>query len=387
MAIQGPNFIMPKSYRKIGLSFLVLSILALVSVFYISGSKVLITIHSNTIKVNQDFVFNIKNQPPADSLDTITGKVITATVEETKIFKATGTKEATATVSDVVGEVTITNNYNKEQVLVEKTRLANIADPKKVIARIKNTITIPAGQQVKVKVYTENPAEFVDVLPGKLIIPGLWQGLWDKIYAENSQNLSLNSQGIVYVQESDITEAKKQFEEELYQKALVEINNKLDQKESLWPRIASSKIIESTPSAQIGDEITEFNLKVKIEAVAVIFDESQLITLAENKIKQSLSDDKKLIDLDPKSFIYNLENYNPDTNEAVIKVTSAGNSAVTQNSKLFDKSKLTGKTALEIKNYFSQFPEVKSIDVNFQPVWANRTPTVAEKILVQMSDY
>ncbi|MFA6322379.1 MAG: hypothetical protein WCX71_02765 [Candidatus Buchananbacteria bacterium] len=386
MAIQGPNFILPQKYKKLSLGFIVISVLILAAVIYLSWSRVIIIIHPNLEKINQEFIFNIRPGVEAGSSDdSITGKVLTAIVEETQTFAATGSKDQQFE-SNAVGSVIITNSSSKSQALVATTRLAYASDPKKTILRIKDNVEVPAGGQAKVSVYAETAESFVDIAAGsKFIIPGLWQGLWDKIYAQNDQILTKNSRTINFVTETDLSNAQNQLQEALYQKSLTAITGQLQSKEALWPRIATYKIIEVAPSAKVNDEVSEFSLKIKLQGVAVVFDESQLVSLAENKITQSLSADKKLIDLDAKSFNYALQNYNCDNNNAVIKVTLAGNSAIKNDSKLLDKSKLLGKTSLEIKSYFSQFSEVKSVDVNFQPVWVTKTPNSAGKIEVKIS--
>ena len=124
---------------------------------------------------------------------------------------------------------------------------------------------------------------------------------------------------------------------------------------------------------------------MKMQTVVVSFNESQVIALGQSKIKTTLPAGKQLLNLDPKSFSYSVVSYNPTANSAAVKVNFSGNSSISGLTGLIDKSKLTGLTAAEIKSYLSQFSEIKSATVNFQPAWLKKTPLIEDKIEIQVA--
>ena len=379
------GYILPKSYRKIGFGFFILAIVAFTSVFYLIWAKVVIILTPNTEPVSQEMVFNIKEGAVVPSLadgDEIPGKVRLVTVDGSGVFEATGSK---AVDSNVVGEVTITNNYSKDQTLVETARLSAPEDPDTVLVRLNKTVVVPAGQSVQVQVYPDDPENFKSLEPMKFVIPGLWGPLQDKIYAENSEVLSLGGRAISVVIESDFIGAEENLKEQLYQKALSDINQELDQQETLWPKLVSHKVVSLDYNAEVGEETSEFTATMKLEAVIIVFDESRLISAARNKLREILPSDKQLLDLDPKNFSYAVENYNLGAGEATIKATLAGSSILANTSELFSKDNLTGLTEEEVKSYFSQFPEVNSVEVKFQPAWLKKTPRLKDKIQIEIA--
>jgi len=377
-----PSFTLPKFYRNFAWLFLSLALVLLIFVFYLIWAKVTIIIIPATEEINQEFSFKVK-EGGVDVLvdsDTVNGRIQEVEVESTQVFPATGSKPAD---SGTVGEVTIINNYSKEQALIATTRLTAPDDSKTVLVRLKNTVTVPAGSQVKVQVYVENTADFKPIKPMRFIIPGLWGPLQDKIYAENSETLGERGE-IAMVTEEDLKVAEKTLKDNLYQQIVAEANKYLEPAETLWPRLVDEQSSEVNFTAKAGQEIAEFSAMMKFKALLVVFDESQVNTLARNKIKSALASDKKLASLNPKDFSYSIMDYNPGAKEATVKAMIKANSTITEGSQLLNKDNLAGKTEEEIKAYFSQYSAVKSVEVKFSPAWLKKTPRIKEKIAIQI---
>jgi len=375
------NYILPRPYRVLAFIFFVFSLLILVSVIYLIWSKVIITIIPNTTKVNQELIFAVKEGDFAAADNAVKGKIITLEVEGQDVFLATGSKTVQ---SDVVGEVTITNNYTQDQTLVETTRLADPNDLNKVLLRLKKTVTVLAGKQIKVPVYPANADDFKEIKPMKFVIPGLWGPLREKIYAENSKVLTKGGYGALVVTEADLTQAEQALKEKLRQKALADVNQQLVPQESLWPKLVSTQVQNVTYDAQVGQEAAEFTASMKLKAITVVFDENELISLARKKLQEDSSQQNKFVNLDSKSFSYSIQGYDLDKKEATVKVSFAGLVLAGLPDK-FDRNKLLGLSENEIKSYFSQFPEVKAVEVEFHPGWLKKTPRLQEKIEIEIA--
>lgn len=344
-----------------------------------------IIIYPVEAEVKQEFSFTIKESADATAFqksDSVTGKIRSVEVQASEVYPASGSRVATG---DTVGEVTIINNHSQEQTLVATTRLADPKDPTKVIVRLKKTVTVPAGGKLKVPVYPDKPQEFSTLAPQRFIIPGLWQPLQAKIYAENDQTLGQTGQGIKFVAADDLKTAQKSLKDKLVIQAISSANQELSPTESLWPKLVSSDVSEVSYSVQEGEEVSEFTATMKLKAIVVVFDESQVISLAREKIKASLTSDQQLVTVDPKSLSYTVTAYDLDQKTANVKVSVAGKSALGENSELLSKDNLLGKTAEEIKAYFFQYPEVKSVEVKFSPAWLQKTPRIKDKIEIEIN--
>jgi hypothetical protein len=380
------GYMLPRSYRKIGLGFFILAILTFASLFYLIWAKVTIIVYPDTEKINQGFVFEVKEGvviPPFSKEEVVAGKIRAVDVEGDKTFTASGSKSPE---SGVVGEVTITNSYSQDQTLIESTRLAIFDNPGTTLVRLRKTVSVSPGQQVEVQVYAEDPASFKDIEPMKFIIPGLWGPLQEKIYAENSETLSLTGRLVSVVTAEDLEAAESILKEQLYQEAIAQVNQEVEPQETLWPKLVSAKVEELNYDSEAGEEASEFTADIKLKAIIVVFDEDQLISLARNKLKEALPPDKQLVDLNPKSFSYVVEEYDLEAGTAQVRVAFSGSSMIASASDFLDKRKLVGLTEEEIKSYFSQFPEVKSVEVKFQPSWLKKTPRFKDKIEIEIGN-
>lgn len=380
------GYMLPKTYRKVGLGFFVLAIIAFGSVFYLIWAKVTIIITPAGENISKNFSFNVREPdiiPSLDQDEVIPGKIKLVKVQGSDVFEASGIN---LIESDAVGVVTVFNNYSKGQPLIATTRLASPDDPDTVLVRLKEDIDIDPGQQIKVQVYTDDPDSFEDIKPMKFIIPGLWLGLQDKIYAESYGTLSSEGYKVSVVTQEDLDKALVQLEEMAYQRALIQVNQELETQETLWPKLVSTKIVELTYGSEVGDEVVEFTASIDLATAIVIFDESKLISMARKKLKNDSLPGSQSIDLNPSSFSYTVESHNFETQEAEISVSMEGTSVIANSLDSIDKGELVGKTEEEVKEYFSQFDEVESVEIKFQPAWLKKIPRIKSKINLEIAE-
>ena len=369
------NYILPKSYRKLGLFFFTLAVMVFAFTAYLIWAKVVIVLTANTESVDQSLVFEIAQS--SNDEEVVAGKVLTLDIEGSNTFSATGSQILT---SDVVGEVTIVNNYSKEQILVETTRLAYANNPEKVILRLNSTVTVPAGGQVRVQVYPEDFENFTELEPGQFIIPGLWGPLQEFIFAKNDTPLNKEKVEVAVVKEEDLSVAEEELERQLYKKTLSSANEQLEAQESLWPKLVSATVQEVSHSAAAGEETSQFTTSMKLQAVVVVFDEDEVVELAKKRLSGA-----QIISINPAQISYELQKYNVEASTATIEATIVAKSTISGSDDLFDKSQLTGLTEEEVKSYFSQFAEISSVEVQFNPAWLKKTPRFQEKIEIRFA--
>lgn len=372
-----------KFYRNFAIGFFSLSVLLLLFLLYFIWAKVTIVITPNAEQVSHEFVIGVSEAEPLPSSEqsnAVQGKVRLIEVTDAKRFEASGKKPV---VSDTVGEVTITNNYSQPQTLVESTRLAAVGAPDTTLVRLKSTVTVAPGEKVKVLVYPENPETFKELAPMRLIIPGLWGPLQEKIYAENSTALTKEGQTVSVVTAADLTAAENGLVDQLKTRAIDSINDQLVDQEKLWPKLVSVEKSDVSFDATEGQEAAGFTATATLQAAVVVFDENQVLTLAQ---AQLVGGDKKMVNINPKSLSYSIESYDLNKKTATVRVYIEGSSFLTEDSELLDKSKLTGKTADEVREYFAGVSAVQSVDVDFSPPWLQKTPRLKEKIEIRIKE-
>lgn len=356
-----------------------------VLILYLNTSRVSIVIHPNTQKTDENYNFTVTDGGQNDYANGIlAGKIITVELEDEKVFPVNGTKVVSG-ASDIVGEVVITNTTAKDQALVATTRLAKADDPKKVLVRIKNDVVVKANSSAKVKVYAETPEAFQEIEPTKMIIPGLWQGLWDKIYAQNEKTLAVGAVTVGVLSEQDLAEAENSLKESIYQIGSEQIVSVLNDSQLQWVRITGSEIVERSSDVTVGQEVSEFKYKIKLKVFSVLVDENSVIDAIKEKIKANSVQGKKVSDFDPQGIKYSLVNATAQEGKAEINISFSVDSLMSGSQELFDKTNLVGKSKKEIIDHFAQFAEVESVDVSFQPVWSKVSPNNPDKISIRMA--
>ena len=381
--MKSSSFILPRFYRNFAWIFLLVSVGLLAFIVYLIWAKVTIIITPSRQVSDQTLTFTVAEASGlslVNAEETVEGKISQVELTAQQAFPATGQKTLSAD-SGLVGEVTIINHYSQAQTLVVSTRLASESDPEKVLARLNKTVTVPAGQQLAVQVYTDNLDQFETIAPTKFIIPGLWPPLWQYIYAQNNQPLSKSGSTVAVVSQADLDQAAAALKDELYQKSLNEINQPLAPEQTLWPKLVSPETSDVVFDRQIGEETAEFTARLNLKAVVVVFDESQVFTLARNRLGGANS----LIAVDPKTFSYSVDQVDLDHKTATVTAAFKGSALAAAGNEILNKDNLLGKTEAEIKSYFSQFPQIESVEVIFSPAWLKKTPRLSHKINLEIS--
>ena len=176
----------------------------------------------------------------------------------------------------------------------------------------------------------------------------------------------------------------KEEEAELIKVTMEEINKDLSSDELLWPKLVSLKVVNFNGNTEVGQEVAEFTVTMKLEVAVVIFNEGQLVSAIKNQLKSLNPNERSLVGLDQDSFVYSVQDYSLENKSAEVKLLFQAESVINSGLDFFDKGKLVGKTADEIKSYFSQFPQVKSVDVVFKPAWLKKTPRLKDKIEIKI---
>lgn len=218
----GPNSRV-SHYRKMVLRFSFLTVVLLLIVAYFSLVKLDVIAYTNkeTLEDSLNF-YAYKNDGQVNLDRSVKATMSQMDIETSDTFSSTGVKSSGG---EITGKVKIINQSSKNQPLVATTRLLS-SDNK--LFRIKNTVNVPAGGSIEVDIYTDEVSENMALEPGKFTIPGLWEGLQDKIYAENSVKFEYKANGKKYITQEDIDKAIIALNE----KMIKEAENKINQTDS-----------------------------------------------------------------------------------------------------------------------------------------------------------
>lgn len=373
-------------YRNIAFSFTGATVFLVLLVLFFSLIKAQITLILNQEDIATEFTTSIN----LDDLEKNTsGFLLETLIKDEKSFPVSQgeIKETKAT-----GEVIIINNYSKTQPLVATTRLVS---PEGIFFHLFNTVRVSPGNRVKAKVYADKPGEQGEIGPTKFTIPGLWPGLQDKIYAISEEPMTGGTKKVGQVTQEDIDRAKEKLKEELRQKGLAELEKKLSQNIEKFqlkredykinPNLTIEEIIIEDTQAKVGEEKEEFVIAMEIKLTAMSLNEEDLFNLAQEKLKQSIPENKKLISIEREKLNYSLEKFAPETKTADIKISLTGKIMLELSDSIFQKDKLLGINELEIKNYFSQFnKEIKEIKIKFFPSFLKITPFTKNQLKIKI---
>jgi len=366
-------------YRKIAISFIVLTVVLLIVIFYFSFIKVVITLIPSQERLSSELIIDIydKEAKAAAAKSAITGIVKQIEIEQTKTKQASGSE---ILGEEVTGKVMLINNYNKNQPLVATTRLLS---PDNKLFRIKNTVNVPANGQIEVEVYADEPSQDMAIGPTSFTIPGPWAGLQDKIYAENKEAMKFAQKVKKYIKQSDIDEAVTELKDSLLAKAKSEIGQTYKDYDQVIYDIDNNSITQQV-GGKVGEEKEEFSLTMKTKVTVVAFKDDKVLELARAKLASTLPDDKELIEFTKDNISYSVNKHNLEQNKASVKTSFAGKMIIKEDASIIEKDKLLGLTKEQLADYLSSFSEIAGFDIKFSPAFIKKVPNLEKRIRIEV---
>ncbi len=367
------------SYRRIAGSFVILTILLLAVIFYFTFIKLTIIVTPKQEDINDSLTFNIfteKEKAENFSGDSFPGIIETVEVSQEKEYQATG-KEVIG--EEVVGKVIIKNNYTKNQPLVANTRLLS---PDNKLFRIKNTVNVPAGGEIEVEIYTDEPSEEMAIGPTKFTIPGLWAGLQDKIFAVSEESFVYKQKVKKYIQQSDIDLAIKDMKDFLTRK----VENSFIENYKGYNKVLfkiDDNSIETEVTGKVGDEQENFNVKMNVNVVVIAFNEDLVINKAKEKLKLNLPEGYEIISFNKEESTYEIQDYNINQGIASIKFDFSGKASLNTNEDIIDKQKIVGLTEEQLRDYLNDFDRITDFEIKFSPAFIKKVPNLVDCIEIK----
>ena len=364
-------------YTKIIIALLILTVAAIFLILNFALTKTTIKIFSQVENKSEKIIIPLQ----AENSENVNNEAILGKILNTELELATSIpSQSTTTLSESAqGLVTIYNNYSKDQTLVKTTRLLSSNNK---IYRIQEKVNIPIGGSVTVWAIADETGTDSIMEPGKLTIPGLWEGLQDKIYAESKDGFKLESLPTYIVSAENLEQAKSELKKQATSQALDTINTSLS--DNL--KIDAERIFlksETIDTSYIGQNSPTCDLKQKFTAYGLVFSTDDLKKMAENKFIKNLDSSQSLIEFLPEQFSYQISEIDTANSSAVIEVNLEAK--INSNSKTWsiDKEKLLGLDETGIKKYLTDELNIDQVEVKFFPWWVKKAPTLKDHIIIE----
>lgn len=370
-------------YRRIALQFIVLTAFLLLVVAYFFLPNLKIVLHPSAETVVDSLPFEvISTEDAADMSEvansrSLTGDVKVLTLKADKVYETSGEE---ILGEEIVGEVTLHNEYTKDQPLVVNTRL--LSEDNKLF-RLKEAVLVPAGGSVQVAIYADKVSEEMAIAPTHFTIPGLWLGLQDKIYATSDQAFEYQHQIKKYVKQRDLDQAITDIKKTLLDKADQAIAN-FSQDEKAIAYSLDNSSLKFQAEAKLGEELAEFTVSAENNLLVVAFDKEKAESLVKAKLAFLLPDDKKLSAFNGDDVSYRLDSFDAENNTAMITASFKGLMSLRTDADIIDRRQLVNLKEEQISEYLHTFPEIESYDLKFFPGFLKKAPSLADRIKVSV---
>lgn len=362
---------MPKLnlYRNISLTFVVLVLMLVVAIFLFFSSQATIIITPKPQKISLSFNLEVKDQPTAAELsekDLVAGQIASYTQKGSAVFEVLSTKSVDA---QIVGQVKIINQSNRDQVLVKTTQLQAANG---VIVRTNDNLVVPAGGSSLVSVFAKEPTDFKAIDPGQLVIIKLNPSLQDKIYALAEKQLNNDPQEVPVLTDSDLARAKDKLSQELI--ANIKKDHNISDNSGFISQIKSFKI-----DKKLGEETSNFTLEMELEAKVLQINEEQLAKLLLKKISALNLSGLALEQINISDVAYTVLAEDLD-GSVLVKVNYALLAEINESNAILNKDGLLGQPIKKVEEILSQEETVSDVEIMASPYWSKNLPKQAEKI-------
>lgn len=366
-------------YKKIAVSFIILTVILLAAVFYFSFVKLEITLIPNQERLSDSLSVDVYDQARSGEetlpKDKVLGAVEQISMSETKTYSATGQE---IIGEQVTGKVTIINNYDKNQPLVATTRL--LSSDKKLF-RIKETINVPAGGSAVAEIYADKPSQEMAIGPDKFTIPGLWAGLQDKIYGQSQEGFAYGQQVKKIIQKEDIDEAVKDIKKVLAAKAEKEIGQNYKGYDRVISKVDDDSVsvkVDSKP----GEEKDKFQVAIEAKVNVVAFSGEKIYNLAMDKLSSVVPDNKELADIALEDITCELTGQDNSQAKANINAVFSSSMTLKNDAQIIDRQKIVGLTKAQLEDYLDGFKEIAGYEIKFSPAFINKVPSLVDRIKI-----
>lgn len=363
-------------YKKMALTFILLTLLLVGAVFYFSFVNLTITIVPEQERISDKIIVDVYNslaETGSINEKNIEGVVEQLEIEETGTYSSNGEE---VVGKEIDGRVRIINNYSQNQPLVASTRLLS---PNDKLYRIEETVNVPAGGSVEVDIYTEDPSPEKAISSTEFTIPGLWAGLQDRIYAESLGKFTYETKKKIFVKESDIDQSISDLKQKLENKVEKRFAHGYKGYEEIVYDIKNDSATFEI-DAEAGDEVEDFQATMEAKVNVVSFDNNRIMRAAEKRLVSRIPDDKQLTDFNKDGMNYSIDNFDRNKGKAAVEVNFDGSMTLADDPHIINRKEILGLNKEQLRDYLNSFEYISDYKIDFTPSFIDKTPTLVDRI-------
>lgn len=359
-------------YRKIAISFVVLTMVLLGIIIFFSMSKATVLVTPKAELRSAEFLVALGEASQPDKA-ILNGLYKEQVIEEQGQFEASGTAQKGGRSQ---GTITVINTTSVSQPLVATTRFLSDGG---VLFRTTERVVVPANGKVDAAVQADQPGPGGDIGPSRFTIPGLNAAKQKLIYGESKTAMEGGSGQVRVVTSEDLEKARAAVIERATTRAERE-SEKLTG--TLGGRSVQADILEARADAKSGEERRTFTTQAKVKVQVLVYEKEALEKIAYDKVIAQVSADRELVKFNKDAMVIRVKNVNKETGDVQLSVYADANVRLSPSSSLLDSEKLAGMLPEEAKQYLESFDAIDSAQVKLFPSWQKRVPTIPDRIKI-----
>ncbi len=359
--------------RQIAIGFVIVTIILalIISYFSLARATIYITPQKQPIATTVEIEVLPNVSSTLSGSNILPGQIKVSEEEISDQFSASGVREKKVKAR---GTVTIINNYSRPQTLIATTRLLS---PEGKLFRTTKTIIVPPGGKTEVEVVADKEGKEYEIGPTRFTIPGLWEGLQDKIYGVSEKPMSKTIIKENYVTAEDLEKAKQT----LLQRLAAKTTKQLEQPNTKV--IVKTDIISSKPEKNAGEVATSFTFTITAKVTAVAINEKDLQEIAATNLKLDTPKNLEYLSFNPDSINLELIRANPEGNSATLKLYVEGLATVKLDN-LYQVKDILGFAKQDVEKYFLSIKGIKTVKVHFTPAWVKSVPPLEDHVEIKI---
>ncbi|MCX6785337.1 MAG: hypothetical protein NTZ18_00610 [Candidatus Komeilibacteria bacterium] len=372
------NSIQP-GYRYLVIIFTILALSLIGAILYFALSQATVYLAPNWRTQTVGFAIQIidkNNLKAADDLsEKLAGEIISSSLEDTKTYPA---EQFAETADKASGQITIANNYSKAQPLIATTRFLS---PDNKLYRLSETVTVPAGGKVTATIVADQAGDTFAIGPTKFTIPGLWEGLRDKIYGESTETFKLQTVAKTKLTQETVDKAKADLANILFDKIKEKLNAQLPAGQKLADGALLKEILKYSTTAKLNSGQKEFSITLGLGVKGVVFDEAKLKEIASKNLPEIYKTGEALIKIDPNSFNYQVSLIDENSENLLAQIKGEYDMQIANVQ--IKPAELKGLSKKDALKYLQSFGDIKEVSI-VMPFWTSYLPALEDKINIQI---
>ncbi|MFW0837659.1 MAG: hypothetical protein ACKKL5_01535 [Candidatus Komeilibacteria bacterium] len=369
------NNYLPASYKKI-LALIIIGVIILgIFIFHYSfaAAKIFILPQYSEHPISFSTQIVSPDYPNIDqSQDALIGRKLSTTINKTATYSVS---KQTENSDKAGGNITIINNYSKDQPLIATTRL--LTNDNKLF-RLTETIVVPAGGQITAPVQADKVGDEYLIGPTHFTMPGLWEGLQDKIYAQSDQSMTYQTLEYYNLSEADQKQAYADLKQQIIEEALAEFKTKKTDNEFINPDALITKEVRHSYSQPIGANVPEFDLELEMLITTITYDEQKLLDKIASDIDILSEQNNGLIKFSNNDITITISEATGDNPNIIGNIQ--GKYTIQLANPDIDIEQIKGKDKATALKYLTQLSGVANASIQLQPFWLKNIPTLDNHI-------